>query len=480
MHVSAAFRIGGILVCVLGVAQLVPLFCALYYEEAEWRVFFGVGVVLFCSGGGIWALIGKTELHSREGFLAVSCCWCAAALVGALPYYFSGVTPSFTDALFESMSGFTTTGASILSDLETTPRSVLLWRSFTQWLGGMGIVVLALAVLPALGVGGMELYRSEAPGPHKDKFTPRLRDTAKALWSVYLLLTAGVFIALIAVGMPVFHALNHALTTISTGGFSSYTEGLTEQPPVVEWVLMLFMLLSALNFALHYRSLSRAADRFAYRQDSECMSYGVWILTGCLLMTVLLVWRGQFPFAEALTKGSFQAVSIITTTGYISADYGLWGPFAQQLLLFAMLFGGCSGGTSGGVKWLRLILLMRYAHRELLFLLHPRVVMEIKVNHMPVEERILRNIGAFLFFYTLAIFVLALLLTLDGQGTFTSLSTAISILGNAGPSFGEVGAAGNYALFSMPAKWALMLGMLLGRLELMTVLVLFLPYAWRS
>jgi trk/ktr system potassium uptake protein len=481
MHLAAIVNVTGTLVLVLGLAQLVPVGVSLGYGEADWPLLLQSALAAMALGGAMVALSRRArEISERDGFVVVTVGWAAAALVGGVPYLRTGTVRSLADAVFESMSGFTTTGASVLTDFSGLSHGVLLWRSMTQWFGGMGIIVLALVILPALGIGGMQLYKREVPGPYSEKLTPRLRDTARALWVVYVGVTVAETVSLYALGMSLFDAINHSLTTVSTGGFSTRADSVGGyHSAAIEWCVIAFMFISGMNFALHYRLLTRPRSRIPYVGDQECRWYIVSTVLACLAVLAYLVgWHGYSPGAAA-TKGSFQVVSILTTTGYGSDDYVLWGAFPQVLLLLAMIAGGCAGSTAGGIKWVRILLVFSYIRMELLRLIHPRVVVMAKFNHARVSPEILSNIFAFIFLYLTTLAVVTLLLGLDSTSILTALGAAAAALGNIGPGLDTVGPMGNYFHLSVYSKWVLALAMMLGRLELMTVLVLFMPQVWR-
>lgn len=481
MHLAPIVNVVGTLILVLGIAQLVPMGICVLYGEVEWR-FFLESALSAMAIGGLLLVVSRNarEISERDGFFVVTLGWVAASIVGAVPYYLTATVPTLTDAMFESMSGFTTTGASVFTDYSRLSKGILLWRSMSQWFGGMGIIMLALVILPALGVGGMQLYKREVPGPYSEKLTPRLRDTARALWSVYLGLTVMEAGVLYLLGMTPFEAVNHALTTVSTAGFSTRGDSIGGfQSHAIEWAIIVFMFLSGMNFALHYRLLTRPRNRWPYFHDTEWIWYAVMMLLASLVVVTYLTLRQGYDFSLALTKGTFQVVALMTTTGYSSDNYVLWGALPQILLVLLMIAGGCAGSTSGGVKLVRILLVFKYIHVEMLRLIHPRVVVHAKINQVRVSQDILSNIFAFLFLFLTSLAVVTLLLSLEGKSILTTVGAAISALANIGPALDAVGPAGNYDHFSPYAKWVLICAMLLGRLELMTVFVLFLPHLWR-
>ncbi|MDH5752708.1 MAG: TrkH family potassium uptake protein [Deltaproteobacteria bacterium] len=481
MYLQTIGNIAGWLSIVLGVAQLAPVLVSLYLGEQDWRMLLASGAVALVLGGITVVLCrGGREIRERDGFFVVTVGWIVASLIGALPYILTGTIVSFTDAVFESMAGFTTTGASVITDYSKVSSGMFLWRSLTQWFGGMGIIVLALVILPALGIGGMQLYKREVPGPYSEKLTPRLRDTARALWSVYVLITVLEVLALYMLGMSFFDAVNHALTTVSTGGFSTRPESVAAfSNPMIHWTIIIFMFIAGMNFSLHYRLLTRQGRRHQYLRDTEWRWYVYAVVIASVMVSISTMITKGYDAGTAFTNGTFQVVSIMTTTGFVTDDYMLWGGFAQLLLLFMMIAGGCAGSTSGGVKWVRLLLVFKYIHMELLRLVHPKIVMHAKINNQRVSPDILSKIFALFFLFMTTLAFSTLLIALDGHTLMTSLGAAASALGNVGPGLGAVGPVETYAPLSDYVKWVLIITMMMGRLELMTVFVLFMPHVWR-
>ncbi len=473
--------VGAVTLCV-GLSMLAAVPFSLAYGAADlWPLLqscaltsvFGGGLVLVCRG------YPERAVSHREGMAVTTLCWLSACLFGALPFILAGTFPAIHDCFFESFSGFTTTGASVLTDIEAVPRGLLFWRSLTHWLGGMGIIVLSLAILPFLGVGGMQLYRAEVPGPVPDKLTPRIKDTAAALWKVYILFSAIEAVLLMAGGMDLFDALCHTFGTMATGGFSTRNASLAAyDSPFVQWVVVAFMLCAGVNFSLHYNLLLR---RFRpVWKDTELRLYlGLFLaVTGIVWIAVSL--SGQLGGEAALRHAAFQVSSILTTTGFASYDYELWPFLPQALLLGCMFIGGCAGSTGGGMKVMRLALLVRTAYTELLRLIHPRGVYQVKFGGRVLSPDVISGIWGFSSIW-LASFVLgALALTACNVDVMTSFSAAVAALGNIGPGLGLVGPTDNYAFMPAAAKWTLMLLMLLGRLEIFTVVILLVPEFWRK
>jgi trk system potassium uptake protein len=475
----AVIRVLGILLGVTALAMLVPAaVSALYHDDDAWAFLAASGIGLSVGGLMCWAGSKAREIRVREGFAVVTLGWLSVGLLGGLPFWLSGQIPMFTDAVFESISGFTTTGASILTDIESRSHGVLLWRATTHWLGGMGIVLLALAILPLLGVGGMQLFRAEVPGPLAERLTPRISQTAKLLWSVYALLTALETVALMLAGMSLFEAVCHAFATMATGGFSTRNASVGAYAnPAVHWIIIVFMFLAGVNFTLHYLAL-RGQLR-VYTRDDEFRFYGGVILVALILICVPLYLQQIYPTLEqTLRHGLFQTVAIMTTTGFATADYLLWPPIAHAVLLVLMAVGGCAGSTGGGIKVMRLLILFKAARSELEKLLHPRAVTTLWYNERALSPQLVTNVLGFLLLFILIYVAGVVVLTLGGRDLVTAIGATAATLSNIGPGLGSVGPAENYAHFQVWEKWLLMFFMLTGRLELYTVLVLFLPGAW--
>ncbi len=471
----------GFLWLVTAACLLIPAAIALLYREGDWPAYLAAcGIGLAVGGALFWLGRGAAEPRAREGFAIVTFGWLCVGLLGAVPLSLSGQIPSYTDAAFESISGFTTTGASILTDIEGCSHATLLWRALTQWLGGMGIVVLALAILPLLGVGGMQLYRAEVPGPSPDRLTPRIRSTAKRLWGVYFLLTLLEAAALMIAGIGPFDAVCHAFATMATGGFSTRNGSVGAfGSPAVEWIVILFMFLAGTNFTLHYLALT--GNLRAYWRDEEFRFYAKIVLSAGLAV-ILVLWRADFfaSIGATVRHGLFQMVSIITTTGFGTSDYLLWPPFTHAVLLIAMAVGGCAGSTGGGIKVMRVVVLLKQGKCEMNKLLHPRGVFTLWFNERALPSGLATHVLGFFLLFVLVYVAGVLVLTLGGRDLVTAVGATAATLGNIGPGLGEVGPASNYAGMVDWEKWLLMFLMLIGRLEIYTVLVLLLPGAWRK
>lgn len=421
----------------------------------------------------------NAEIKKRDGYLIVVGGWLCMSLFGTLPFLLSGSIPSFTNAFFETMSGFTTTGASILDNIEELPRSILFWRSMTQWIGGMGIIVLTIAILPLLGIGGMELFVAEAPGPTKDKIHPRIKETAKRLWIIYFGMTLAETFILMGCGLNFFDAVNHSMTTTSTGGFSTKQESIAAFNNVnAEMVIMSFMLLAGTNFTLIYFGLKFKLKKFIF--NDEFKWYAMAILGFTLLITFVRFFHVENgSFMNSLREVSFQVTSIITTTGYSSADYTLWGPFIIFLFFLFLFSGASAGSTSGGIKIVRIVLLMKNGFLEFKRRLHPKAIIPVQLNKESVSSNIIYNLLAFIFLYLFIFACGSIIMTALDCDFLTSISSVASALSNVGPGIAEVGPSHTYSHLPDLGKWVLSMLMLMGRLELFTVAVLFTPYFWR-
>jgi trk system potassium uptake protein TrkH len=480
VNIPSVVKVLGFLMLVTAGCLLLPALVALIFRENDgiwFLVSAGIGAVV--GGGTLVLLRDAPDLRVREGFAVVAFGWLCVGLLGALPFWLSGQIPSFTNAAFESISGFTTTGASILTDIESRSHATLFWRALSHWLGGMGIVLLAVAILPLLGVGGMQLYRAEVPGPVAERLTPRIRETAKLLWAVYFLLTVLEIAALMIAGMGPFDAICHSFATMATGGFSNHNASVGGYAtPAVEWIIIVFMLLAGANFSLHYLALTGRWR--VYWWDEEFRFYLSIVLVCSLLLAGVLRIGPFYPtLHETVRHTLFQVISILTTTGFGTSDYLLWPPVAHALLLVLMTVGGCAGSTGGGIKVMRVFILLRHAKLELKKMLHPRAVFTLWFNNRALSPSLITNVLGFFLLYMVVYIAGVLILTLGGLDIVTSVGATAATLGNIGPGLGLVGPSCNYAFLVGWEKWLLVLFMLIGRLEIFTVLVLFLPGAWR-
>lgn len=481
MNLILTLRILGALLLFLAATLLTPLVFSLYYNDGAWSAFLLSALISACVGGFLYTFCRSSkDLSLREGFAVVTFGWTVFAIFGALPYLFAGAIVSPLDAIFETMSGFTTTGSTILTEIECLPESLLFWRSLTHWLGGMGIIVLSLAILPMLGVGGMQLFKAEVPGPTADRLKPRIQDTAKMLWGVYFLLTMAETVLLMFGGMTFFDALCHSFATLATGGFSTKNTSIAAyDSSYIDYVITLFMLLAGVNFALHFQVLrGRARDFFR----SEELRVYLAIVFFATLIIMLFNWCGGIysGIGENLRYSLFQVSSIITTTGFGTADFELWPVVAQYLLVMLMFVGGCAGSTGGGMKVARILLLFKHAQAQVFRLIHPRAIRLVKLGNRPVDREVMQAILGF-FALFIGIFVVAsMLVAASGMDLVSSGAAVIACLANIGPGLGSVGPVDNFAHVPALGKTVLIVCMLMGRLELYTVLVLFFPSFWRK
>jgi len=482
MHWRHVFKVVGVLTITLAFTMVIPLLAGLCYRDMSVRPFV-LAIAATLTGGVALYLTGRTDrsefVSQREGMAIVALGWTVAGFFGALPFYFEGEFPTLVDAVFESVSGFTTTGASVLTNIEGVSKGLLLWRSLIQWLGGMGIIVLGIAILPFLGVGGMQLYKAEVPTPVPDKLQPRIRDTAMILWKVYALITVLQVAALWAGGMSLYDAVNHALTTLPTGGFSTKNASVAQFDSLyLDLVISFFMLLAGINFSLHYQMLR--GKPLAFWRDSECRFF----LGAVLVLTLIVsfdIWRTVYAsLGEALRYGLFQVLSIVTTTGYATADYEQWPAMSQLILLLCMFLGASAGSTGGGMKCLRIMLCFKFCYKELFSLIHPRAVSHVKIAGKTVPDDVLRSVLGFLALYMGLFGLCSVLLAGLGVDFTTAFGAVAATLGNIGPGFGMVGPVENYAHIPYAGKWLLIWCMLLGRLEIYTVVILLVPEFYRK
>jgi len=420
----------------------------------------------------------RAELNNRTGIALVSLAWFGTAIVGAIPFYLSDPAIHFLDALFESTSGFTGTGASILTDLDAVPRSILLWRSMTQWIGGMGIVLFFIAILPIFGLGGVQLFRAETPGPSKDKITPRVRDTAKMLWGLYLGLTLILACLLYFAGMSFFDAINHAMTTTSTGGFSTQSTGIAFfNSPLIEDILIVFMLLCSISFSLHFRLLLSGSLSALFSTEAK------WYLAIIALAVTLLtlgLWSSSGALVESFRQAAFTVVCTASSTGFTNINYEHWSAGLQFLLILLMIMGGMSGSTSGGLKCIRIVTAIKQLSKELKRVVHPRALYAIKINEHTVSNDVINAIWGFIFLYITVLIALSSILSFQGLDLISATTASISALSNIGPALGELGPYDNYAALPLISKSAFIGGMLVGRLEFYTIIVLFTFEFWRK
>lgn len=476
-------RVMGMLLMIFSTTLLPPLAVSFIYRDGAGLAFAIPLLITLATGLLLWLPVRKrrSDIRVREGFVIVTLFWLLLALSGSLPLFLAEQPLlSFTDAFFESMSGLTTTGATVLDGIDTLPESIRYYRQQLQWLGGMGIIVLAVAVMPMLGIGGMQLYRAETPGPLKDsKLMPRISETAKALWYIYLGLTVACAVAYWLAGMDFFDAIGHSFSTIAIGGFSTHDQNIGYfNNPAISAVAVVFMLLAGINFALHFVAWRNKSLRPIFK-DSEVRAYFTIIILVVFTTVITLLATGSFSTLEdALHHGIFQAVSIATTTGFTTTGYTHWPLYLPVLLLMAAFVGGCAGSTAGGMKVIRALLLYKQGIREIFRLIHPAAIYPVKIGGKPTDDAVLNAVWGFFSLYVVSFATLSLVMMGTGIDIVTAFSAVAATMTNLGPGMGDV--ANNYAGLSTTAKWVLSFAMLLGRLELFTLLVLFTRTFWRN
>ncbi|WP_417199125.1 TrkH family potassium uptake protein [Bizionia sp.] len=494
LNYKIIFHFLGLLLLFNGGFMLVSTLISYIYKDGVTFPLFLAGISTLLLGVSLMYATRdhKKIMDKREGYVVVTFGWLIMALSGCLPYVFTGAIPDFTSAFLETMSGYTTTGATILNDIEIIPKGVLFWRSMTHWIGGMGIIVLAIAILPLLGIGGMQLFTAEAPGPNADKLHPRITDTAKRLWLIYFGYTVAETILLKVAGMNLFDAMNHAMSTLSTGGFSTKNASVAywNDQPVIQYIIILFMFLAGTNFVLSYFAFKGKVQKIL--KDDEFKLYLSFIVIFTIIASTIIYFKADPTISSiahpmvwgeaesALRHGMFQVLSVVTTTGFITADYTLWSPFLVVFFFGLMFLGGSAGSTSGGVKVVRHLILIRNGFLEFKRALHPNAILPVRYNSRAVSGDIVFNILAFFILYMLSFIVGSLVFSMFGLDFMSSIGIAASSLGNVGPAFGDFGPVNNYAALPALGKWWAAFLMLIGRLELFTVLILLTPFFWKN
>lgn len=484
----------GLLMLFNGGFMLLAALLSFFYEDGATLnlVYAGLSVVVIGAIAMLNTRKHKKEMNKREGYIVVTFGWLIMAMSGTFPYLFTGAIPDFTNAFFETISGYTTTGSTILNDIEALPEGVLFWRSLTHWIGGMGIIVLAIAILPLLGIGGMELFAAEAPGPSADKLHPRITDTAKRLWLIYFGYTAAETILLSVAGMSFFDAINHAMCTLSTGGFSTKNASVAHWNgnPIIQYIIIFFMFVAGMNFVLSYFAFKGKVQKII--RDDEFRLY-FWFVTIFTIVAALIIYfqadvsassiahpmvwgEGESAFRHSL----FQVLAIITTTGFVTADFTLWTPFLVVFFFGLMFLGGSAGSTSGGVKVVRHLIMIKNGFLEFKRTLHPHAVLPVRYNKKSITGKIVFNILAFFILYMLSFIIGALGFSLMGLDFESAIGVAASSLGNVGPALGDFGPVNNFYDMPSAGKWWCSFLMLIGRLELFTVLILLTPFFWRN
>ena len=489
MNIKTILNILAAMLVLTGLTMIIPALIAWGYSEPDLAGHLKSSAICVLVGLPIWFFTRKNRsLNSKDGFAIVTLAWILVALAGAQPFYLTGAIPNFTDAWFESMSGVTTTGASIIGNIETLPNlvngieslphGVLFWRSFIQWIGGMGIIVFTIAILPLLGVGGVQLFKAEVPGPVADKIRPRVREAAKILWMVYVGFTFVQMLLLGLAGMPWFDSVCHALTTMPTGGFSTQNASIAAYSnPLIHYIIIFFMFVAGVNFTLHFRAIT--GNYKVHLKDYEFRVYLSIICIATLLIFFNISSANSDWSHNSFLISLFESLAMLTGTGYAIADYELWPFFSQHLLLIIMFFGAMGGSTSGGMKIARIILLIKYAATETRRMLHARAIIPIRIGDRFISDEVVRNTLGFSLIY-LSIFVLtAFVLTAFNLDLLSAIGASASAIGNVGPAFGAFGPTDNYALLHPIGKWMLTICMLLGRLEIFTIMVLFSRTFWK-
>ncbi len=499
LNIKIIIQMMGILLVFNGVFMLIAALISFFYHESVYKLILLAGLISVVIGGLCqFATKGfEKEIKKREGYLVVALGWIVIAFSGAVPYYISGAIPSYTDAFFETMSGYTTTGASILNDIESLPKGILLWRSITHWIGGMGIIVMTIAILPLLGIGGMQMFAAEAPGPSTDKLHPRITDTAKRLWVIYFVLTLAQVILLHVAGMNLFDSVNHAMATMSTGGFSTKNASVAywNSQPLIQYIIIFFMFIAGTNFVLSYYVAKGKFKKAAQDEEFKTYLFGIIALT---LVTAFFIYffadvsksptetqliAHPMVYGElesAFRHALFQVLTVITTTGFVTADFTIWTPFLTSMFFIMMFAGACAGSTAGGVKIVRHIIMIKNGFLEFKRTIHPNAIIPVRYNEKPVSRGIVFNIMAFFILYLLVFVFGTLVFTLWDIDLVTSLGAAASSLGNIGPALGKLSPVNNYSILPDAGKWWSAFLMLLGRLELFTVLIIFTPSFWKN
>ena len=483
MRFSPILSVLGFIILATGVAELTALPISIYYGETDFSAILVSSAVAILAGLILFFGFRQAQsepIRAREGFAGVALSWIAASAFGSLPYILSGVLPHFTDAFFETISGFSTTGASVIADVESIPHGILYWRALSNWMGGMGIIVLSLAIIPMLGIGGMQLFKAEVSGPAKDKLTPRVIETARILWIVYFVVTAAEAVLLMLGGMNLFDAVCHSFSTIATGGFSTKNASIGFFNSVyTEVVVIVFMFIGSCNFSLLYLGL-RSGIR-EYFKDDEFVFYLLSYLAAVVFVTLIVAAGSKGgDFFMSLRASAFSVMTVFSTTGFATADFAVWPAAAQTLLLLLMILGACAGSTGGGLKQVRVLLLLKTAFNEFRKMIHPKLVSPVRINGAAVDQETLITIAGFLILYLATLFNSSVILMLTGLPPLEALSAVAACLTNEGPGLGAVGPMGNYVHLSVIAKWVLSTCMLLGRLELFTVLALLSGAFWRN
>jgi len=470
----------GTVLLIEAVCMLPSLVVSLIYRQSDFKAF-SITILLLLVVSFILYRIkpATTDIYARDGFALVSLSWILVSVFGSLPFVLSGAIPSYIDAYFETVSGFTTTGASILREVESLPRGILFWRSFTHWIGGMGVLVLILAVLPSVKTGSLHIMQAESPGPNPEKLMPRIGDSAKFLYAIYLTMTATLVILLLLAGLPFFDSLCHAFGTAGTGGFAIKNLSIgAYNNAVVEVIIAVFMFLFGVNFSLYYQAIRGNLKSFF--KNTEFRLYLFIVIASILFITLDLNGKVFGSILESLRHASFQVCSIISTTGYASTNFNLWSSFSKSILIMLAFIGACAGSTAGGIKIIRIVLLLKTIRRDIAKIIHPRSVYTIRVDGKTVSDDVIRGVTTFFFAFFAILALSVLVISLDGKDMVSNFTAVVSCIGNVGPGFGIVGPMGNYSGYSELSKLVLTFCMFAGRLEIFPMLLLFAPTFWKK
>lgn len=482
MNIKFVLNILGFLLLLTGFLMLTGIPFSYYYNDNDIFILFLSGVSTALTGLILWFFTRKNlikEVTKREGYLVVTLGWFLMSIFGSLPFFLTGYIPSFTDAFFETISGFTTTGASILEDIESLPHGLLFWRSLTHWIGGMGIIVLSVAIIPLLGIGGMQLYQAEVAGPNKDKLHPRIQETAKRLWGIYVLFTLAQTILLLIGGMNLFDSLCHSFGSLATGGFSTKNKSVAYyNSAYIEYIIIIFMFIGGTSFSLHYLALKGRI--LNYFKDSEFRFYLSFVAVLIISSSLFLILNNNQSVESSFRDSAFSIVSVISSTGFATVDYQTWAPFFTEIFLILLLFGACAGSTSGGIKMVRYQLLLKNGLLELKRLIHPQAVLPVRQNNKAVPPEIIAKISAFVLIYLFILAAASVVLTITGLDSISAMGSVAACFANIGPGLNVTGPVSNYSSLTDLAKWVLSFIMLLGRLEIFTILILFSPYFWKK
>jgi trk system potassium uptake protein len=489
------YRFLGLTAVLNGVFMFIAIPFSIYHKEDAQLGILNAGIITIFLGLLLYFFNKptSTNIQKKEGYLIVTLGWLTLSFTGMLPYLFTGAIPNITDAFFETLSGYSTTGSSILTDIESMPKGILFWRSATHWIGGMGIIVLTIAILPLLGIGGMQLFMAEAPGPSADKLHPRITDTAKRLWLIYVTLTLAEFFLLKVAGMTWFDAINHAMATVSTGGFSTKNASLSHWNgmPMVQYIVIFFMFVAGTNFVLTYFALKGKVRKVIQSEEFRYYFFGV-LSIATIIAVIIIFFQDETlqttiahpavlgKTESAIRHALFQVISVVTTTGFVTADFTMWSFFATGIFFALFFLGGSAGSTSGGIKVMRHIVMLKNSFLEFKKTLHPNAIIPVRYNGKSVSQNIVFNILSFFVIYMLIFIISSVILTLLGLDFMSALGAAASSLGNIGPAIGSVSPVDNFSHLSVGAKWFCSFLMLIGRLELFTVLILFTPFFWRK